>query len=213
VYTYYSNHTFVNSVKVDGVDVPLEDNHVVVQAPETNNGVPFFGWKDKNGNILSNYTTFKFYPSSANDTLDAVYKDGSTLTVGVHTEISRTDDKITVTVTPIRSTETPVLEYGYFIGVGKTFENYGTVVGNAIASIEGASKVVASQATSAYLQRTYDIQDSSVYRDISVLAYVTYRAANGTVYTFYAEVEIAEGNTLDPTVDIVNPDIGNGGWL
>jgi hypothetical protein len=213
MYTYYSNHTFAESVKVNGVDVALDGNNVVVEAPDTNNGVPFFGWKDKYGNILSNYTTFKFYPSSASDTLEAVYQDGSTLSVGVHANINRNENEMTVTVTPTRNKGNTIVEYGYYIGVAKTFEDYGTVNGNALASIDGATKVTAGASTSAYLQRTYNLTEATVYAEISVLAYITYRDANGTVYTYYADAETAAGKPIVPTVDFTEPDCGNGGWL
>ena len=214
VYVYYSTHTYVDTIQVNGVDTALDGNHVVVEADATNaNGDKFYGWADKYGNILSNYRTFKFYPRNASDSIVAVYGVEGDLVMDVHAYVDRTNGQFTVTVTPVRSKSDTIVEFGYFVGVGKTFESYGTVEGGALASISGASKVVAKDAAAAYLQRTYNLSYESFDEDIAVLAYVTYTDVQGNTYTRYADAVKSEHVIGDSDIEITPPDASDGGWL
>ncbi|MBQ9162723.1 MAG: hypothetical protein IJX74_05545 [Clostridia bacterium] len=215
VYVYYTKHAYAETIKVNGADKALDGNHVVVEAAETDaNGTPFWGWVDQHGNLLSNGSTFKFYPRSSSDTITAVYKaDGST-PVGVYTAIDRVDGKLTVTVTPVHNSRNTVVEYGYFIGVDKTFDEYGSAVeGGVVASISGANKVVAGASTSAFLQHSYSLSYESYKKDVAVVAYITYVNSKGVTYTYYANAVVSEYVISDTDIEITNPELGDQGWL
>ncbi|MBE6693137.1 MAG: hypothetical protein E7589_00015 [Ruminococcaceae bacterium] len=215
VYVYYTKHTYVDTIKVNGADAALDGNHIVAVAAETDaNGTPFWGWVDQNGNLLSNGSTFKFYPRSSSDTLTAVYKAGGTASVGIHTSIDRADGKLTVVVTPVHNLHTTVVEYGYFIGVDKTFDEYGSAVeGSVVASISGANKVVAGVPTSAFLHHSYSLSYESYTKDVAVVAYITYVNSKGVTYTYYANAVVSEYEMSDPDIEITNPELGDQGWL
>jgi hypothetical protein len=151
---YYTNHTFAETVSVDGVATELNDkNYVIVEA----NPVGFVGWKDNTGAFVSNSVVIKWFPKSADATITAVYEGEFAPTVSATATIK--NGLLTVVVTP--SLNSSVSEYGYYISTTGEIDK---------AALEGVTKVTANNAYAAYLQRVYNLKPATT--NVYVLPYI-----------------------------------------